>query len=125
MLQVSTIQYHFHLICAPVIQFNLTISLSAAPYFLKRDVNTQSPEYHKVKDGLDKLMFAPTPYMCCRSVPYDLAMFVHMLEVFYLSPFEMALSWNELNSSKHCSSVTRWDVETLAGSVAFEHSCDY
>ena len=97
----------------------------AAPYFLKRDVNTQSPEYHKVKDGLDKLMFAPTPYMCCRSVPHDLAMFVHMLEVFYLSPFEMALSWNELNSSKRCSSVTRWDVETLAGSVAFEHSCDY
>ena len=70
-------------------------------------------------------MFAPTPYMCCRSVPHDLAMFVHMLEVLYLSPFVMALSWDELNSSKRCSSVARWDVETLAGSVAFEHSCDY
>ena len=88
-------------------------------------MNKQSPEYPKVQDGLDKLVFAPTPYMCCRSVPHDLAMLIHMMEVLYLSPFEMALTWNELNRATRCSSVTRWDVETLAGSVALEHSCDY
>ena len=74
---------------------------------------------------MDKQMFAPTPFMCCRNVPYDLAMFVNYLNAFYLTPIEMAVRWNGLNPEKRCSSVSRWDVETVAGAVAFEHSCDY
>jgi len=86
-----------------------------SPYFTKRDLNRSSPEYHGLKEVIEQMTFAPLPYICVQFAFHDSIMLDKMLSTFYLSPVEMALHWNELDTSKRCSSVMRSDVETLAG----------
>ena len=86
-----------------------------SPYFTKRDLNRSSPEYHELKKVIEKMTFAPLPYICVQFAFHDSIMLDKMLSTFYLTPVEMALHWNELDTSKRCSSVMRSDVETLAG----------
>ena len=86
-----------------------------SPYFTKRDLNRSSSEYHGLKKVIEQMTFAPLPYICVQFAFHDSIMLDKMLSTFYLSPVEMALHWNELDTSKRCSSVMRSDVETLAG----------
>ena len=86
-----------------------------SPYFTKRDLNRSSPEYHRIKTEIEQMIFAPLPYICVQFAFHDSIMLDKMLSTFYLTPIEMALHWNELDTSKRCSSVMRSDVETLAG----------
>ena len=86
-----------------------------SPYFTKRDLNRSSPEYHGLKKVIEQMTFAPLPYICVQFAFHDSIMLDKMLSTFYLTPVEMALHWNELDTSKRCSSVMRSDVETLAG----------
>jgi hypothetical protein len=98
-----------------------------APYFWKKDLNKNSPEYSKIGEGIWKQMLdLPIPDMCTKFSPRDNVTLQAMTGCAYLSlPGEMLLDWNNLDPSKHCSSVTRFDVETVAGAVATEHECDY
>ena len=86
-----------------------------SPYFTKRDLNRSSPEYHGLKKVIEQMTFAPLPYICVQFAFHSSIMLDKMLSTFYLTPVEMALHWNELDTSKRCSSVMRSDVETLAG----------
>lgn len=90
-----------------------------SPYFTKRDLNRSSPEYHGLKEVIEQMTFAPLPYICVQFAFHDSIMLDKMLTTFYLAPVEMALHWNELDTSKRCSSVMRSDVETLAGKCGF------
>lgn len=99
---------------------------SHAPCFYRSDLNKHSPEYAKVeKEVWEKIPNRPTPDICTSFSPRDNVMFMQFLGAMYLTPLEILLDWSELNSAKHCSSVTRFDLETIAGAVAAEHKCDY
>lgn len=96
-----------------------------SPYFLKRDLNKNSVEYPKLKDILDDLYYGPTPWQCSVFSPYDTVMAIRYLDVFYLPMSDMILSWNELDSTNRCSSVTRLDTEALAEAIAAKYDCGF
>ena len=102
-------------------------SVAVAPFFNKRDINTKSPEYKKIdKDVWTKLPFGPMPQICVSFVPMDTVSFGKWMEISYLKPSEMFLNWGEMHTSgRHCASVTRFDIETVAGAVAAAHNCDF
>lgn len=97
-------------------------SVAAAPYF-----NTNSIEYGKIGcDTWNKLMFGPVPWICTVFIPKDVAAFLqYWMNVVYLTPREMFLSWGEMGTKRHCATVTRHDIETVAGAVAAQHNCDF
>ena len=99
-------------------------SKALAPYFEKVDVDTTSVEYAKVPVEIwEKL--SSGPWICASFVPMDLVPFVSWITQCYLSGTEIFLSWGELDTEKHCRSVMRRDVETVAGAVAAEKRCDF
>jgi hypothetical protein len=101
-------------------------NVAISPYFLKGDINEASSEYEKIgEETWSRVMFGPIPWACVVFVPRDLVPFLQSwMNVTYLTPGEMLLSWGKLGNG-HCESVTRHDIETVASAVAAERSCDY
>jgi hypothetical protein len=97
-----------------------------APYFYNWDINKRSSEYELVeKEVWKKLPMPSKPNICASFSPRDNAMMFEFMGKLYLSQMEMVFDWNELDTTKHCSSVTRFDIETVAGAVATANNCDF
>ena len=101
-------------------------SIALAPYFIKGDINYKSKEYADIgEDAWKEMNYGPVPYLCFRFVPKDLVPFARWLRISYLTVSEMLLSWGDLDKTRHCASVTRHDVETIASAVAGQKNCDF
>jgi len=104
-------------------------SKAFAPYFLAKDIRKNSPECKKIEKEVwneFKFICGLGPYICGTFAPNDIVMFqTRFMSSFYLTIGEMLLNWGELDSTRHCSHVTRHDMETVANAVAVAHSCDF
>lgn len=101
-------------------------SKAFAPYFLAKDIRKNSPEYSKVEKEVWKELVSVGPYICGAFAPNDIVMLqARFMSSFYLTLGEMLFHWGELDSTRHCSHVTRHDMETVANAVAVAHNCDF
>ena len=107
-------------------------AVAAAPFFRGGDVDRSSPECSKVDtsiwtEGMNFNGGTGMPWVCAGFSPYDADFLIRrFLEVYYLSPGEMLLRWDRLDATgRHCPSVLRRDVETVAAAVADGHACGF
>lgn len=101
-----------------------------APYFLWSDINRSSPELKKLRET----SFARPPECLDPTSPAvgiiialeDLFMFQHFMDATYLSStLNVLRAWKPLDPDNHCPSVTRYDVELVAKTIALGHQCGY
>ena len=107
--------------------FTTNPSFAYAPYLPLSDLNKESLEYKQIpSDVWTALPKAPVPFRCANLAVLDFAFFFQSyVPTLYLSLKEMLLVWNELDATKKCSAVTRFDLEVAAGATAAAHRCVY
>lgn len=106
--------------------------ISHAPFILHQDINPTSIEYQKLTTKASEEV--PNFYILLPFLPFvsvllayeDAYMVSQIMHILYLNVFEVILPFLHLNSNQKCtSSISRYELEFIAQTVAESYGCDY
>jgi hypothetical protein len=104
--------------------------IAKAPYYLEGDVDKTSSEFQNLsarcQEDLCSLMIPLIPYVCMPLAPEDACFFLQFARIMYVwDNLAVPKAFLALDPEVKCPSVSRFDLECVAGGVATAHQCGY
>jgi hypothetical protein len=105
-------------------------NIAKAPYYLEEDVDKASSEFQNLSDpcqeDLCSLMIPIIPLICTPLAPEDACFFLQFFRIMYVwDNMAVPKAFLALDPNVKCPSVSRFDLECVAGGVATAHQCGF